>query len=87
MTKRYINPKLDGLQELLPHPKRNGKDGYLVARGKQRIASKGGRSGRAKVVTRNPLDKFLNKAKSTTAPLTRSQILMNEIADYYKKAW
>tara|TARA_B100000809_G_C14870769_1_gene435458 strand:- start:305 stop:565 length:261 start_codon:yes stop_codon:yes gene_type:complete len=84
---KYTDSKLDGLQELLPYPKRNGKDGYLVARGKQRIASKGGRSGRAKVVTRNPLDKFLKKAKPTTAPLTRSQILMGEIADYYKKAW
>lgn len=84
---KYTDPKLDGLQELLPYPKRNGKDGYLIARGKQRIASKGGRSSRAKVVTRNPLDRFLRKAKSTTAPLTRSQILMGEIADYYKKAW
>lgn len=85
---KYIDPTMDGLQDVLPYPKRNGKDGYLVARGKQRIPSKGGRSGRAKVVTSSsPLYKFLKKAKSTTAPLTRSQILMGEVADYYKKAW
>ena len=40
---KYIDPTMDGLQDVLPYPKRNGKDGYLVARGKSRTTSKGGR--------------------------------------------
>ena len=85
---KYIDPTLDGLQDVLPYPKRNGKDGFLVARGKSRTTSKGGRNGRVKMVTSNPLSKFINKkAVKPVAPKTRKQLLMGEVADYYRKVW
>ena len=38
----YEDPRFSGLFELLPHRNRNGKEGYMVARGKHKSpASKG----------------------------------------------
>ena len=74
---KYIDPTMDGLQDVLPYP-----------RGKSRTTSKGGRNGRVKVVTSNPLSKFINKkAVKPVAPKTRKQLLMGEVADYYRKVW
>ena len=40
------------------------------------------------MVTSNPLSKFINKkAVKPVAPKTRKQLLMGEIADYYRKVW
>ena len=87
----YEDPRFSGLFELLPHRKRNGKEGYMVARGKHKSpASKGGRN--SSVVTRKanyttiaPVTFEVIEHKPTPPPnLTRKQMLMGEIADRYR---
>ena len=86
MYRNYKNTKLDGLQEILPYSKRNGKDGFLVTRGKSRTPNKGGRNGKA-ITTTNPILSYIESVTSKPSPKNNREILMGEIADYYNKVW